>query len=107
MVAIAYAVAASAWVIVATLSPTVEAALIAAAASVVASVTSLVNAWLLARHERHVDERFDERRVVIVQADDGVLVSDEDRRQLEDRRAMDECRKKRERRHRSRRDEPL
>lgn len=103
MATIAYAVAASAWVVVATLSPTVEAALIAAVASLVASLTSIVNTWLLQRHGRHVDERLDERRVVIVNSEDGVLVTDEDRRKLEDRRAKPETRKLGERRRRERR----
>jgi hypothetical protein len=87
-----------AWAVV---NPTIGAAL-------VAGVASIVNTLLLVRHERHVDERFDERRNVIVKGtpeDPGaVLVSSEERRELEDRRASPaERRAPDKRRHRDKR----
>lgn len=107
LVVASYAAAAAAWVVVATISPTVQAAYIAAGASVFASVATLVNTWLLRRHERHVDERLDERRVVVARTEDAVTIADEERRQLEDRRARPKTRKVRERRRRRRRKDAL
>jgi hypothetical protein len=77
------------------IEPTIGSALIAAVASV-------ANTWLLLRHEKHVDRRFDERRNVFVKgtADDpeAVLLTAEDRRAMEDRRDKPEKRKERDRR---------
>jgi uncharacterized membrane protein len=89
-----------AWGYYAVVNPTVGGAIVAAVASV-------VNTVILARHDRHVDRRFDERRNVIVKgtADDPgtVLVTTEDRRELADRRANPETRKERGSRRQQRR----
>lgn len=62
------------------LDPTITGAAIAAFASV-------LNTWLLIRHERKVTSRFDERRQVIVKGTpddaDAFFMRGEERRQLE------------------------
>ena len=78
------------WIRFASLSDTVSAAIIAALASCFTAGTTIINTMLLTRHDRHVAQRMDERRLVVVQGTkedpDALYMAGEERRALEDRR---------------------
>lgn len=95
----------AAWAYFAVINPTVGGA-------VVAGVFSVVNTLILLRHERHIDDRFDERRNVITKIgeegeDTVVVVTTEDRREGPERRVERKSRKLRDRRRRERRNDGL
>lgn len=83
LVALVTAASSSAgWLYFAVINPTIGAA-------VVAAVASLSQTLILLRHERRVDRRFDERRMVVTRGENAVTISDEERRELErDRREL-------------------
>lgn len=77
----------SAWVHYYAVTDTVAAAGIAATASIVATLATIVNTMMLIRHQSEVHERFDERRNVVVKGtpDDphSLIIAGEERRGLE------------------------
>lgn len=73
-------------------NPTIGAALVAAVAGV-------ANTVILVRHERRVDQRLDERRLLVAHlTDDAVLITEEERRELADELAV-RASSRRRRRH--------
>jgi hypothetical protein len=98
---VAGAVTGIAWAVyVAAINPTVGAA-------IVGGMTTIVQTCLMLWHDRRVDRRLRERRNVFVRGtpDDpeAVLLTGEDRRELEDRRAAPQRPARSERRHGKRR----